>query len=204
MSLSCDKIIRYDINNYRFLPIHTSDPMSYCMGNNADQRFIHGSNADIYGQNSTMCQNYLAQRCAKNWDGVCEQLYTRPLIDNGAGTVSFTPMYGSTGLSAGDILLRNTALEKYRVGFQNCQVVVEPFNPIDADSPMISRFVGRDCVQEYAIVDPKTIDSDPVMNRLLTRPRIAVDLFINIRNTMLRRGTFCALRGTKLGSFYGL
>lgn len=203
MSLSSDKIIRYDLNNYSYLPVYAWDPLSYCYGNDVNQRFVHGSNADIYGQNSSMCQNYLAQRCASNWDGICEQIYSRHLEDNGLGTVAFTPMYGSTGLTAGDILLRNTAMEKYRVGFQNCRVVVEPFNPIDPDSPLISKFQGRNCVQEYA-VDPSTIDRDPVMNRLLTRPRIAADLFINIRNTMMRRGTFYALKGTKLGRFYGM
>jgi hypothetical protein len=52
------------------------------------------------------------------------------------------------------------------------------------------------------MVDPKTIDSDPVMDKLLARPIIGINILTNIYNTMKRYGTLAQLKGTKLGNFY--
>lgn len=207
--MSFAKIIRFGDSLANSLPVYSSDPLTYCIGNTIDQRFNHGaSNADIYGQNSNMCQVYLAQRCARNWDSVCEKAYdprtndeyvTRALTASSATT---TPI---VGLSSSEILLLNTAHEKYIVGMAgDCQLKVEPFDPMNPSSPMISQYVGRYCVPSFAIRDPSSIDDDPVMNRLLNNPRIARQLFANIRNTMIRKGTFHQLAGTRLGAFYGI
>ena len=48
----------------------------------------------------------------------------------------------------------------------------------------------------------KTIDSDVIMDKILNKPIIALDILINIFNTMSREGTIGELQGTKLGKFY--
>jgi hypothetical protein len=52
-------------------------------------------------------------------------------------------------------------------------------------------------------VDEKVIDNDPVMNKILAQPWIAMDILINIFNHRKRSGTLEKLRGTKLYRLYG-
>lgn len=207
--MSYAKIIRFGDSLANALPVYSSDPLTYCIGNDVHQRFNHGaSNADIYGQNSQMCQIYLAQRCAQNWDAVCEKAYD-PTTNEEYRTRALTAASATTtpiaGLSSSEILLLNTAHEKYLVSMAgDCQMKVEPFNPIDPASPTVAHYVGRYCVPSFAIKDPSTIDRDPVMNRILNNPRIARQLLTNIRNTMARMGTLHELRGTRLGAYFQL
>lgn len=203
--MSYRKIIVFGDTNVNAAPVYDNDPLTYCIGNNASQRFNHGTNADLYGQNSNPCQVFLSQRCAKKWDDVCEYASCH-VANNEYATRADTMGAGSKdviGLTPGDILLRNTAQEKYRIGMHGCELKTEPFNPVNPSSPCISYYVGRDCVPEYA-VDPATIDSDIVMNKILDNPRIAIQLLTNIKNTMRRKGTLGSLVGTRLGKFYGL
>lgn len=164
-----------------------------------------------YDQSSPECQTYLAQKCAKDWDGLCKyaadphraQYRTAlPSMNNGGG--SNTTYYGK--LTPAEILIRNTAMEKYRVaiGGSNCLLKKDQFNPIDPSSPYMSSFVGQ-CVSEYA-VDPNTIDSDPVMNTILSSSNLAPynSILLNIYQTMRRNNTLGQLKGTKIGMFFGL
>lgn len=187
------------------LPIYNNDPLTYCIGNTISQRFNHGSNADIYGQNSNPCQVYLSQRCARNWDNICEFASCKE-INAEYNEVPDTMFAGNKeiiGLSSGDILLRNTAQEKYRIAMLNCTLKTEPFDPINPSSPYISYFIGQNCIPQYA-VNPNIIDNDIVMHKILDNPKIAIQLLKNIKNTMIRLGTFHLLKGTRLGNFYKL
>lgn len=187
-------------------PYYNNDPLTYCLGNNISQRFNHGGNADIYGQNSKPCQAYLSERCAKNWDDVCEYAYSPCSNDEyqtRANPVSYNEGCKPQGMNSGEILLLNTAQKKYLWKMFNCEEITEPFDPMVPASPLITSWRGTNCIPMYA-VNPQTIDSDPVMNRILSKPWIAQNLLVNIRNTMARRGDFPLLKGTKLGSFYGI
>jgi hypothetical protein len=149
----------------------------------------------------------MSQRCAKKWDDVCEYAASFKANDEYATRADTmgAGMRDLIGLSSGDILLRNTAMEKYRIGMSggNCELKTEAFNPINPSSPYISYYVGTGCVPQYA-VDPKTIDADIVMHKILDNPKIAMQLLLNIKNTMRRMGTFKQLAGTRLGAFYGI
>lgn len=187
------------------LPVWNNDPLTYCIGSNASQAFNHGSNASTYGQNSPQCQVFMAQRCAQGWDGVCEFASTKaanPDFTQVADTM-FAGNKEIVGLTAGEVLLRNTAQEKFRVNMLNCTLKTEPFDPINPTSPYIAKWVGQNCVPQYA-VDPFKIDQDIVMHKILDNPKIAMQMLTNIAITMKRQGTFHLLRGTRLGSFYGL
>lgn len=206
--MSYQKLVTFGSSLTNALPVYANDPVTYCVGSNISQGFNHGGNAAIYGQNSPECQTYMAQRCAANWDGVCE--YAASHVANEeyatrADTANLGTMKQVIDLTPGEILLRNTAMEKYLVGMSggNCELRTEQFDPINPSSPFISKYVGTGCVPQYA-VDPTTIDNDPVMNKILDNPKIAMQLLINIKNTMRRNGTLGNLNGTRLGSFYGL
>lgn len=183
-------------------PYYNNDPLTYCIGRDISQPFNHGGYAQTFGQNSKQCQAYLADRCARKWDGVCE-IAAAPRT-NEEYKIRANPIgKGAPQLNSADILLVNTAERKYLVHMSNCEQVTEPFDPLVIGSPMITTWRGMYCKPMYA-VDPAKIDSDPVMDKILQRPWIAANVLINIKNTMMRNGNFGRLAGTKLGKFYGL
>ena len=183
-------------------PYYNNDPLTYCIGRDASQSFNHGGYAETYGQNSKPCQAYLAERCARKWDDVCE-MAAAPRT-NEEYKIRANPIgKGAPQLNSGDILLVNTAQRKYLWRMFNCEKVMEPFDPLAIGSPTITTWRGIYCRPLYA-VDPSTIDADPVMNKILEKPWIAVSLLRNIKETMTRNGNFRQLERTKLGKFYGL
>ena len=171
----------------------TNHPLTYCIGNNMDQRFLHGGNPDLYGSNSRQCQNFMSDYCASGWDNFCEtesKNQDRSLI--------------SQNHNAGELLIVNTAARKYLIKMHNAVEKHEPFDPTVANSPMI-RYWVNDCGghkrAEYA-VDPLTIDNDILMDKILQNPKIVFHILVNIYNTMKRHGTLSGLKTTKLGNFY--
>ena len=182
------------------------NPLTYCM-NDKDQYFLHGSTSILYGPYSKPCQSYMSDYCAAEWDGFCEIASqnidtnhpNQIQLDSGSDTYK--------GLTAGEILLKNTATKKYLVHMNYCVQKSEAFDPLVASSPMLNYWVGDNttyankCQPTYA-VDPKNIDDDVVMNKLLSKPVIALDLLTNIYHTMLNQGTIGDLKGTKLGKYF--
>lgn len=184
------------------------NPLTYCMNNTMDQRFLHGGNSDIYGQNSKPCQAFLSDYCADKWDGFCEYASNNKNISLPNNIHhSSTSVQGNTGLTSGEILIKNTAAKKYLISMGDCLQKFEPFDPTVASSPIISYWIpngynySNTCTPQYA-VDPTTIDSDIVMDKILSKPIIALDILINIYNTMKKNGTLIKLKDTKIGKFY--
>lgn len=195
-------------------PLSVSEnPLSYCIGDNLEQRFLHGAHSDAYGQHSRPCQLYMSEYCATNWDKFCEAA--------SMNTSSWTPNnmnHGSCGtpptnLTAGEILIYNTASRKYLSEMLGATKKYEPFDPTVARSPMISYWVPEPCSRNPLSnslmtpvyeVNPDIIDADIVMDKILTNPSKFVPILKNIFNTMKRKGTLQNLKGTKLGNFYGL
>ena len=195
-------IISFGQSPHQSLPVYNNDPLTYCLGENPSQLFNHGSTGVLYGQHSRPCQVYLAQRCAQNWDAVCEYAYNQQAAGQRANTM-FAGNNPMIGLTPSEILLKNTAEERFRVDMLNCQQRHEQFDPMNPNSPYISYYIGQHCIPIYA-VNPATIDSDVVMNKCLDNPSIVHQMLINIYHTMNRQGTLPLLKGTRLGQFYGL
>jgi hypothetical protein len=179
------------------------NPMTYCISPNTDRQFTYGSHAKNLGEDSRQCQSYLADYCSQRWDVFCEAASqnTKPTFiqDNG---------FNITELTGGELLIRNTASNKYLVTMVNAHKQYEPFDYTVASSPMISFWVQDDfhkkMIPIYEI-DPnniQTLDADPVMNRLLAKPKIGLDILDGIRKTMKKKNTLSQLRGTRLGEFY--
>ena len=188
-----------------------NNPLTYCLNNNMDQRFLHGGNADTYGQHSRPCQLFMSEYCANGWDSFCEaaSLNTNSWTPNNMQCSLLSGDVAYRGLVAGEVLIRNTAARKYLVKMLGAVKKYEPFDPTVPTSPLISYWVPDDgcplcnsCGTPVYAVDPKTIDSDPVMDKLLAKPGIAPTIMVNIYNTMKRLGTLKELKGTKLGYFY--
>lgn len=188
------------------------NPLTYCMSTDLDNNFMHGGISDsIGGAYSKPCQLYMGQYCAKEWDKFCEiaSANSNTYWPNNAQPCDSKSDTECKGLTSGEYLIRNTAMEKYLVTMGNCKVKMEPFDPTVASSPMIKYYVNDNCsysnrcVPEYG-VKPNEIDNDPVMDKLLARPGIGFDILVNIYNSMKRRGTLQQLSATKLGRYYSV
>jgi hypothetical protein len=190
-----------------------NNPLTYCLTQSMDTEFIHGAIGEtISGANSKNCQAFMGQYCANNWDDVCEYasnnhegLYPNQLQTCGSGS-----RVAYQGLSAGEVLIQNTATRKYLVEMNGdqCSVKYEPFDPTVASSPLVAFWYNGcntqgngGCIPVYA-VDPKKIDSDPVMTKILNKPIIAWSLLINIYNTAKRKGKLNELKGTRIYEFF--
>lgn len=185
------------------------NPLTYCMARGMDQRFNHGSHSDTLGKDSRACQLFMSQYCADNWDGFCEVASMDPhhSYPNNAQHCGTRSDIACKDLTAGESLIHSAAQRKYLVKMHHAEKKYEPFDPIVPNSPMISYWVSNDCsysnpgIPEYA-VDPKTIDKDIIMNKILNKLDIAPDVLVNIYNTMKRQGTLAQLKGTRLGNLY--
>lgn len=185
-----------------------NDPLTYCLQDSMDKSFQHGSIGHLYGPRSKKCQLYMAQRCAENWDGFCEYYYQTNGKNSKEPTYRPWPNAAQTQsglaspvLTAGDQLLQNVAERKYCTYGPKCPKKCEPFDPTVPNSPQLFYYDNCDSCEPDCTpicrVNPASVDSDPVMNRLLANPEVAPSTVINICNTAAREGT--NLSGTKLG-----
>lgn len=190
-----------------------NNPLSYCMNNNADQQFLHGSSSYTLGQYSKPCQIFMSEYCSQGWDGFCEKAsqnnnssFPNQVLESCPCSNCPNEINGHRP-TAGQILIHNTAARKYLVHMYNGEVKSELFDPNVPTSPRISYYVPdtKSCftrmIPVYA-VDPKTIDNDIVMDKILAEPGIFPVGLINIYNTMKKHNTLKDLKGTKLGNFY--
>jgi hypothetical protein len=193
-----------------------SNPLSYCFVSGLDSGAYHNlGGQNIAGPDNKQCQIFTAGYCANNWDGLCE--YASRDLQKGPSTVNMVSQCSGLKkeLTKGEILIRNTAAEKYlKQMSSNCQRMYQPFDPITANSPLISTWVAvtdncsaggncgsNVCIPKYG-VDPAMIDKDRVMNLVLENPDIATDILVNIYNTSREDGSFEALKGTKLYNYF--
>jgi hypothetical protein len=191
--------------------ITENNPLSYCLLSSIDSVFQHGAIAyTIDSPEGKQCQAFMSDRCSKNWDGYCEfaSTYQKKLLPNNLQPCN---QYGDAAcneLTGGEILIGNSARKRFLTQEGNqCYLKWQPFDPTVASSPMISFWNNNcngttdNCVPVYE-VNPNTIDHDVIMNKILNKPIIALDVLVNIYNTSKRKGTFEKLKGTKLYNFF--
>lgn len=194
-----------------------NNPLSYCLSTGMDNSFMHGGYAGkVLDRKSEPCQSYISEYCSNNWDEYCEleskNQYKMPNVIN---TQQNTLSNSVVGLTAGEVLIYNTAIKKYVIRREgNCQQVKKQFDPTVGSSPMYSEWVSGEssctqstcdnqgsCVFVYG-VNASTIDSDPLMNKILDKPIIALDILKKIYVDMKREGTLSQLSGKRLGNFF--
>jgi hypothetical protein len=187
----------------RNLPIN--DPITYCNVDAMESGFLHGGVGMLLNKNSKECKLYMSDYCSKNWDSVCENnsQNREPYIHN----LKCDENDNTPPLTRGDILVRDTAERKYLVSFSNkCRIVSSNFDPTVSNSPVIS-WITNDgsndmlCYKKYS-VKPENLDNDIVMNKILEKPWIALDIIINIYKTMKKNNSYNTLQGTKLYKFF--
>jgi hypothetical protein len=196
-------------------PSPVNNPLTYCINNTLDNKFLHGSTGDMHlisgGQGCENCQLFLSDYCAQGWDDYCE--YASQNLDTRYPSAMDIPNYGVTPqgynkaipLTEGEVLVLNTDSRKYLIKMIQGKEVWQPFDPTVANSPMIRKWVytsGPVGMTPVYAVNPNKIDNDEVMNKILENPRIAIDILKNIYMTMTHNGTISDLDNTNLGQFF--
>lgn len=194
-----------------------ANPLTYCFVSGLDSGAYHNlGGQNLAGPGNRQCQIFSAAYCAREWNGICE--FASRDEAKGPSIVNMVrPCNGLLSeMTAGEILIRNTAAEKYlRAMSPNCRRDYEPFDPTTAGSPLISTWFPMDngcgsasncngsnvCIPVYG-VDAASIDNDPVMNKILNKPGIAMDILVNIYNNAVRSGEIENLRSTKLYNYF--
>lgn len=191
------------ISNFGNINTPVDDPITYSLTQTMDKDFVHPPIGYTYGPANQNSQLYMAERCAKNWDGYCTYYAINNPTKSFPNTVS--PWLGqeqvANGLTMGETLVGNAAERRF-CDFSTCKKVCEPFDPTVANSPMVCYYdtdEGTNPCIPVCSVDPKTIDDDVVMNMCLQKPERCFSTMANICNNAQRNGV--NLDGTKLGGW---
>lgn len=184
----------------------TTHPLTYCLGDTMQQRMMHGGHSDALGKHSRECQYFMPQYCSEKWDAFCEaasQDCSSSYFPHADMDCRASNAMHLSELTYGQKLIYTTAQRKYLVEMRglNPEKHYERFDPTVASSPMITYWTGQR-YPVFAITSPDTLDSDPVMNKLLDTPTIAPDILKNIYTTMKHRGMLKTLQGTRLDRFF--
>lgn len=196
-----------------------SNPLSYCAVSGLDAMFNHTTGYNLDSPDGQQCQLFMSQYCGNKWDGVCEYMskdekrgaYPNTVQKCGGPNGSCFSSGIGNQLTKGQVLIRNSMAERFLKKMSgNCQRNYEPFDPTVADSPLVSRWMPTNsgcqtagacnnsaCIPIYG-VDYKTIDQDPIMNKVLNQPWIAMDILVNIYNNAVLSGYINLLKGTKI------
>lgn len=188
----------------------SQEPLLYCLNQTVNSEMNQGVNGDLFGPNSAKCQYYMAERCAENWDSACQTYYDskqnkQDTIYPNMAQVNSCGAPGGTacnGLTSGDTLL-STAAQRRFLDYSKCGKVVEPFDPLVANSPPVTRYT---CNYNFkpevnaSVIDTATLDSDRIMNLCLENPAACSDTLVKIQHHVRRNNI--DLTGTKLGTFY--
>lgn len=183
-------------------------PLTYCLAQTCDKNFQNAPYGIFQGPESRSCQLYMGDRCAKQWDGFCEYMYQQyknpsDFPNNRARPNMFTanPLFSEVSTSTmGDAFLDNVLKQRF-CQFPNCVKKCEKFDPLVPNSPDIFYWIGKNnekCIPVCNLIDPKTIDQDPVMNHALDNPKACWETLVNIINTCKNQGI--DLSGTRLGA----
>ena len=194
-----------------------NNPLSYCLSTPMENSFVHGGHAGrTLNRSSKPCQSYISEYCSNNWDEYCElESKNDSRLSNSLNIEQNVLANPNVGLSAGEVLMYNTALKKYVIRREgSCKLISTQFDPTVASSPMYNEWIGgnedcfagcknngTECVSVYG-VNPSTINSDPLMNKILNKPSIALDILKKIYVDMKRDKTLSQLKGTRLGNFF--
>ena len=191
-------------------PNISNNPLTYCLTTSLDSSFAHGAIANTLASNTSRnCQVYMAEYCAKNdneWEknGVCDIMskntnkHHLDLVHSHTSPVS---SHYIDNLTYGEKLIRNAASRKYISEMNSrCELNRTPFDPTSASTPLVTLW-SDNCVPLYE-VDPKKIDNDPIMNRILQKPIIAIDILVNIYRNAVKKGILYKLKDTKLYKFF--
>ena len=198
------------IRNFGNVPsVLMTDPVGYSiMPKDVRGSMDIGPTSRLFGPEQPNAQLFMAEKCAKEWDGACEFLY-RNADDNkcNAGKINspaFTTQ-STPGMTIGDFLVENSAVRRF-CDLSSCAITEEPYNPMDPNSVMVKSY-GPQCGKLGApskkclpiCMPPNDPDNDLLLNKVLDRPHYHTDLLLNMYHNVKDRKRY---ENTRLGRIF--
>lgn len=146
------------------VPLDVSDPVDCCIGNkymNCPQNPLRYDNL--------MCNNFMIQRCAKNWDSKCTQYLKESVQPYLPKNLNVLPP---------DAILEEIARTKYCMLDKSdpnakCVELCEPLNPVDQTSAQVCSIYGTEIFQDDSLL--KDIAGDfPATAKLRNTSRVRI------------------------------
>lgn len=122
-----------------------------------DAKFHTGGH--FAGYESSNCRRYLAERCARDWDDVCEAIASNTQMSRYPIPDLVPP--ASTDLNKGQQFLRSVVTERYCT-FDGYEGKPELLNPTDPNSPLVHKKVLMNYVNSSVNCSPIRPD-DPIL-----------------------------------------
>lgn len=189
-------------------PVLTLDPVASSIYKDPDSSFDIGDTAYLYGPEKESSQLYMAEKCSKNWDGACEFLSRNN--DNtkcNVGKISsplFQTMYAPGKQTIGDFLVENSGVRKF-CDLSTCNMTQEPYDYQNPNSPWVTRYgcySDKKCLP--VCLPPSNPDTDILLNKVLDKPDLHIDLLINMYKNVIKNGTREQYRNTRIGNIFNI
>lgn len=189
------------------LQVNLNKGLALCLMDGTDERLSWGPTvANRLGPASEGCQAFMAEYCANGWDKYCDIYYTKNNLDDTRYFPNnFAPRSEFCSPSLGESLLQNAAQLRY-FNLPCNRTWQEPLDYTDASSPMITKYIDRRDMNQASLnpktVNNRTIDQDPLMQRMLTNPNVVeqeLKAIYHLSNNPRLRGSDADIRKTKTG-----
>lgn len=190
-------------------PIMTIDPVAASVYKDIDSDFDIGEMAVRFGPRSRESQLYMAERCSKNWDGACEFLSRNE--DNNAvcnqariSSPLFRTINTPGSQSIGDILVENSAVRRF-CDLSTCAVTSEPYDPTNPNSVWVKQYgcCGTTTCMPVCM-PPDDPDNDILLNKVLDKPQLHIDLLINMYRNVNKQGLRRQYANTRVGRVFSV
>ena len=193
------------ISNFgQIQPTFMTDAVGFSVNKDIDTSFDIGPTSRLFGPDMANAQLYMAEKCAKEWDGSCELMSRNQDSSKcNAGKISSslfkTP--NVEGMTVGDFLVENAAVRRF-CNLSSCKLTKEPYNPMDPHSPMVSSYSDNGYKQCLPVCEPPSDpDNDILLNKVLDKPDRHIDLLLNMYRNVKDRQKY---QNTRLGMIFNV
>lgn len=209
--MSCNRSFPYaQISKFgaNLNPKLTLDPVGASIYKDVNSSFDIGDTAVLYGPKHENSQLYMAEKCSKNWDGACEYL-SRDNTDTNCnsgkiGSPLFSTLLPPGKANIGDYLVENASVRRF-CDLSSCSVSQSPYDYTNPNSPMVSSY-GCCGMSECLPVcmPPENPDQDILMNKVLDKPDVHMDLLVNMYRNVMRNNLRSKYANTRIGYVFNL
>ena len=168
-----------------------TDAVGFSVSKDIDTSFDIGPTSRMFGPDMPNAQLYMAEKCAKEWDGSCELMSrNRDSSKCNSGKISSSLFRSPSvdGMTVGDFLVENAAVRRF-CDLSSCKLTKESYNPMDPHSPYVSSYSDCGYTQCLPVCEPPSDpDNDILLNKVLDKPDRHIDLLVNMyRNVKDRK-----------------
>jgi len=189
-------------------PLLTIDPVASSVFKDPDSNFDIGDSADQFGPSTERSQLYMAERCSKIWDGACEFL-SRNNDDTKCNSAKipsaiFPTVYAPGRMTIGDFLVENSSVRRF-CDLNTCAIKQEPYDYNNPNSVLVTSYGCCGITECLPLcMPPDDPDNDILLNKVLNKPDLHIDLLINMYKNVNGQGSRNKFQNTRIGHIFNI